>query len=142
MLVAVRAAPSIPGQGGQAETGQWQDLVIAETGSVVKRSARVASFLDIPETGFSCHLQDSPGIFADQETGCQVFHYCQPDGRADSFFCPNLTLFNQEYFVCDWEYNVDCGQALQFYPLNRELFATLPTQPQTFRTGQTDLLGA
>ena len=42
------------------------------------------------------------GIYADQETGCQVFHICQDGGRMDSFFCPNLTLFNQRFFVCDW----------------------------------------
>ena len=86
--------------------------------STVKRSARIDSFLAIPSTSFSCSTQAVPGIYADTETGCQViitemsgnhlplacqvFHYCQADGRMDSFFCPNLTLFNQQYFVCDW----------------------------------------
>jgi len=65
--------------------------------------------------GVSC---DKSGIYADQSTGCQVFHFCQEDGRMDSFFCPNLTLFNQRFFVCDWSYNVDCGAAHEFYHLN------------------------
>ena len=40
--------------------------------STVKRSARIDSFLAIPSTGFSCSAQAEPGIYADQETGCQV----------------------------------------------------------------------
>jgi len=92
--------------------------------STVKRSARIDSFLAIPSTGFSCSAQAVPGIYADQETGCQVFHYCQDDGRMDSFFCPNLTLFNQQYFVCDWEYNVDCNSAHQYFSLNEALYKT------------------
>ncbi len=27
-----------------------------------------------------------------------------------SFLCPNGTLFNQVYFICDWWFNVDCSQ--------------------------------
>jgi len=69
---------------------------------------------------FSC---PGPGIFADQESGCQVFHYCQHDGRMDSFFCPNHTLFNQRFFVCDWFYNVDCSVSDQFYHLNDQLYS-------------------
>merc|ERR1719412_1353142 len=114
--------------------------------SVVKRSPRnINSFEEIPATTFSCAAQESPGIFADQETGCQVFHYCQPGGRVDSFFCPNLTLFNQQYFVCDWEYNVDCSLASKYFPLNHQLFeSTPPLQiiPDIAATTQTDLLGA
>ena len=26
-----------------------------------------------------------------------------------SFLCPNGTLFQQEYLVCDWWFNVDCS---------------------------------
>ena len=28
-----------------------------------------------------------------------------------SFLCPNGTIFNQEYFICDWWFNVDCAEA-------------------------------
>ena len=46
--------------------------------------------------------EDGDGGGHDDHDLPQVFHYCQPGGRVDSFFCPNLTLFNQQYFVCDW----------------------------------------
>ena len=26
-----------------------------------------------------------------------------------SFLCPNGTLFEQQYFICDWWFNVDCS---------------------------------
>lgn len=45
----------------------------------------------------------------------QVFHICQTGGQMDSFLCPNGTIFNQRYLVCDWYYNVDCSQAEGFW---------------------------
>jgi len=30
---------------------------------------------------------------------------------AYTFLCPNGTIFNQDYFICDWWFNVDCQQA-------------------------------
>ncbi|XP_071520480.1 uncharacterized protein [Panulirus ornatus] len=76
----------------------------------------------IPFTGFSCEGR-LPGYYADtsREAGCQVFHICQLGGRMDSFLCPNGTVFNQQYFVCDWWYNFDCSTAEGFYELNAEL---------------------
>ena len=47
---------------------------------------------------------------------------CQPNGVADSFLCPNGTMFNQQYFVCDWWYNVDCGAQPSFYGLNEFIY--------------------
>ena len=35
-----------------------------------------------------------------------------------SFLCPNGTLFDQRYFVCDYWFNVDCSQAESLYYLN------------------------
>lgn len=32
--------------------------------------------------------------------------------------CPNETAFNQEYRVCDWEYNVNCQDSVKWYHLN------------------------
>jgi len=83
----------------------------------------ITSFLDIPRTTFTCDKQPVPGIYADTDTGCQVFHFCQDGGRNSSFFCPNLTLFNQQYFVCDWSYNVDCASAPLYYSLNTALYS-------------------
>ncbi|XP_071522299.1 uncharacterized protein [Panulirus ornatus] len=77
----------------------------------------------VPDTGFSCEDQQFPGYYADtaDEAGCQVFHICQLDGRLDSFLCPNGTVFNQQYFVCDWWYNVDCSASEQYFDLNSEI---------------------
>ena len=33
------------------------------------------------------------------------------------------TLFNQQYFICDWWFNVDCSQAEDFYSLNEDVAA-------------------
>ena len=33
------------------------------------------------------------------------------------------TIFNQQYFICDWWFNVDCSQAEDFYSLNEEVAA-------------------
>ena len=32
------------------------------------------------------------------------------------------TIFNQQYFVCDWWYNLDCAQQQEFYSLNQFLY--------------------
>jgi hypothetical protein len=34
---------------------------------------------------------------------------CQPNGESTAFLCPNGTMFNQQYFVCDWWYNLGMG---------------------------------
>ena len=103
MLVAVRAAPTVPGQGGQAEVKTEQKTAavtkLPSPDSTVARLGHRGDWLcgeakcqgrlfpghpgdrvQLPPTGEShlsgrphpSGLQDSPGIFADQETGCQV----------------------------------------------------------------------
>ncbi|CAL4115354.1 unnamed protein product, partial [Meganyctiphanes norvegica] len=77
----------------------------------------------VPDTGFLCEDQEFPGYFADiaDEAGCQVFHICQENFRLDSFLCPNGTIFNQQYFVCDWWFNVDCAASEDFFGLNADI---------------------
>jgi len=77
----------------------------------------------VPDTGFLCEDQEFPGYYADiaDEAGCQVFHICQEDFRLDSFLCPNGTIFNQQYFVCDWWFNVDCAASEDFFGLNADI---------------------
>ncbi len=52
---------------------------------------------------------------------------CVPDGLGglgpQSFLCPNGTIFNQEYFICDWWFNFDCSQAQGLYSRNDEVAA-------------------
>ena len=66
-----------------------------------------------PETSFACDGYIE-GYYADPEAECQAFHICANFGDANlvkySFLCPNGTLFNQQYFICDWWFNVDCSQ--------------------------------
>ena len=51
----------------------------------------------------------------------QVFYICQEGGKSDAFLCPNGTIFNQEFLVCDWWYNFECGNAISFYGVNAEI---------------------
>ena len=80
------------------------------------------------------------GKYADTETLCQVFHICIIAGpgstklRPASFLCPNGTLFNQEYFICDWWFNVDCTIAEEFYGLNDDVYAASEEANQVFFT--------
>jgi len=76
------------------------------------------------ETSFICD-DKIPGYYADLEGECQQYHICASDGKSGqikySFLCPNGTLFNQQYFICDWWFNVDCAAAEDFYFLNAEI---------------------
>ncbi|KAK7024359.1 hypothetical protein SK128_016370 [Halocaridina rubra] len=77
----------------------------------------------VPDTGFNCDDQAVAGYYADTdpEAGCQVFHICQDRAlrrQKDSFLCPNGTIFNQQYLVCDWWFNFDCETAEDFYSVN------------------------
>ena len=84
-------------------------------------------YSEVPDTSFTCDGQVEGGYYADPEAECQAFHIC--GGGLDgslikySFLCPNGSLFNQEYFVCDWWFNVDCSLAEDFYSLNDEIAA-------------------
>jgi len=84
-------------------------------------------YAEVPDTSFLCDGQAEGGYYADVEAECQVFHICGSDGNGGltkySFLCPNGTLFNQQYFVCDWWFNVDCSLAEQFYALNDQIAA-------------------
>merc|ERR1712001_212361 len=82
-------------------------------------------YAEVPESGFSCEGQVDGGYYADPEAECQAFHICTADGAGGlakySFLCPNGTLFNQNYFICDWWFNFDCATAEDLYSLNDEI---------------------
>ena len=84
-------------------------------------------FAEVPETSFLCDGQVEGGYYADPEAECQVFHICGNDGNGGltkySFLCPNGTIFQQQYFVCDWWFNVDCSLAEDLYSLNDQYAA-------------------
>lgn len=78
-------------------------------------------YSSIEETSFSCSDKVFGGYYADPEQECQSYHVCLRDGInledlfPVSFLCPNGTVFNQEIFVCDWWFNVDCSAAVSLY---------------------------
>merc|ERR1719221_900227 len=84
-------------------------------------------YAEVPETAFGCEGQVYGGYYADPEAECQAFHICTADGAGGlakySFLCPNGTLFNQNYFICDWWFNFDCATAEDLYSLNNEIAA-------------------
>ena len=79
-------------------------------------------YAEVPDTSFLCDGLVEGGYYADPEAECQAFHICGSDGNGGltkySFLCPNGTIFQQQYFVCDWWFNVDCQLAESFYYLN------------------------
>ena len=82
-------------------------------------------FSEVPETSFLCDGQVDGGYYADPESECQAFHICANNGQGGltkySFLCPNGTLFQQQYFVCDWWFNVDCSLAESLWGRNLEV---------------------
>jgi len=84
-------------------------------------------FAEVPDTAFECDGLVEGGYYADVEAECQVFHICGNDGNGGltkySFLCPNGTIFQQQYFVCDWWFNVDCSLAEDLYTLNDQYAA-------------------
>ena len=67
------------------------------------------------------------GYYSDPALQCQAFHVCvrisQTELSKYSFLCPNGSLFDQQYFICDFWFNVDCSQAETLYSLNDVLAA-------------------
>ncbi|XP_064107997.1 mucin-19-like [Macrobrachium nipponense] len=106
------------------------DMIVGEAGS------NYPTYAEVPNTSFSCEQQGFPGYYADQDTQCQVFHICVTQGRRlekFSFLCPNGTIFNQQYLVCVWWYDFDCGQASSLYSINADIFGDTPsTLPSNF----------
>lgn len=72
----------------------------------------------VPYTNFYCDEQPYPGFYADPETRCQTWHYCDIDGRQTTFLCPNGTQFSQAVFVCDWWFNVRCDLSTRWVSIN------------------------
>ena len=75
----------------------------------------------VQESSFSCSGLVYGGYYADPEQDCQAYHVCLSDPLDQdtlypvSFLCPNGTIFNQQIFVCDWWFNVDCEQSADLY---------------------------
>ncbi|XP_018324402.1 uncharacterized protein LOC108736459 [Agrilus planipennis] len=68
------------------------------------------------------------GFYADQEYNCNVFHMCDEKGTRIPHACASGTSFNQEYRICDWDYNFNCSEAHKWYYLNSLTYATEENQ--------------
>jgi len=117
----VGVASDVGGVGGAGGSGSLEETIPGVPGD------DYPIFSDVPETSFLCDGQVDGGYYADPEAECQAFHICANDGSGGltkySFLCPNGTMFQQQYFVCDWWFNVDCSLAEQFFSLNEEVAA-------------------
>ncbi|XP_040583548.1 uncharacterized protein [Lepeophtheirus salmonis] len=100
---------------------------------------------EVPETAFGCEGRVEGGLYADSETECQAFHICVASAESAlakySFLCPNGTIFNQDYFVCDWWFNFDCANAEGLYFRNEEVAAEREASSNNGNTGN-DLNGS
>ncbi|KAF4521438.1 hypothetical protein B566_EDAN010595 [Ephemera danica] len=80
------------------------------------------SRVELPPTNFACGDQKHfPGLYADTDLGCMVFHVCAltDDGLIQkSFLCPENTLFDQSVLKCNWWFYVDCTASPQLYDSN------------------------
>ncbi|XP_067634427.1 uncharacterized protein mtg isoform X2 [Eurosta solidaginis] len=80
------------------------------------------SKVDLPPTSFACGKQKHfPGLYADTDLGCMVFHVCAltDDGLVrKSFLCPESTLFDQTILKCNWWFYVDCSASKSVYDSN------------------------
>ncbi|GAB6027978.1 hypothetical protein CHUAL_002204 [Chamberlinius hualienensis] len=82
-----------------------------------------------PFSEFDCVLQKFPGLYADPQYRCQVFHICDyNDRRKFSFICPNGTVLDQRVFVCNWWYSdFNCDDAPLYYHLNEWFYSPYVT---------------
>ncbi|KAK7866522.1 hypothetical protein R5R35_002481 [Gryllus longicercus] len=92
------------------------------------RAKRWEEFPNVTFT-FDCG-ERAVGFYADTEHHCQIFHMCDEDGRRIPYICANDTSFNQQYRVCDWNFNHECSDAPNWYYLNELTYVTDPPRPR------------
>lgn len=100
----ITSDPNAPLADSKSESSESHNLLIG------------APLNSIPKTDFECTDKKGAfvsGLFADQKTGCQVWHLCA-NNRKYSFLCPSGTIFNAKLRICDWRYNVKCENPLPF----------------------------
>jgi len=113
--------------GSASDSGADDNLAMLEKAIPGVPGEDYPIYAEVPESGFLCDGQVDGGYYADPEAECQAFHICTADGAGGlakySFLCPNGTIFNQNYFICDWWFNFDCAEAEGLYSLNDEIAA-------------------
>merc|ERR1712036_155830 len=113
--------------GSASDSGADDNLAMLEKAIPGVPGEDYPIYAEVPESGFLCDGQVDGGYYADPEAECLAFHICTADGAGGlakySFLCPNGTIFNQNYFICDWWFNFDCAQAEDLYSLNDDIAA-------------------
>jgi hypothetical protein len=106
-------ASNLDAREGEEESENGLDMLMKSVPGIPGEDYPI--YAEAPETEFSCDTGVNGGYYADPDAECQVFHICTQDGNGGlakySFLCPNGTIFNQNYFICDWWFNVDCSEA-------------------------------
>lgn len=108
--------------GARGDSGDSNVAALGFSGVVQRHDGYVKGETPtIPQTSFSCSAQPyNPGLYADVETQCQVYHVCFED-RQESFLCGPGTNFNQRILACDFWYNFDCQDSPNFYSVNADI---------------------
>ncbi|KAG9511040.1 Organic cation transporter-like protein, partial [Fragariocoptes setiger] len=113
-----------PQQQQQTEIEQQQQTVYGAVDGVP--GVDFPGFTSIPNTKFTCSdKQLEIGLYADEETGCQVYHMCY-SGRRESFLCGIGTVFNQAILACDFWYSVRCAESSRYYSANADFGKSVP----------------
>uniref|UniRef100_T1J0Q9 Chitin-binding type-2 domain-containing protein n=1 Tax=Strigamia maritima TaxID=126957 RepID=T1J0Q9_STRMM len=96
------------------------------------------------KTTFSCEGRIY-GYYADPDNNCQVFHVCVPYQDVEngidqtvqySFFCGNLTVFDQESLVCTYPDDaVPCSEASGIYDKVNRNFGNTDKPPRQRAAG-------
>ncbi|XP_022911739.2 uncharacterized protein [Onthophagus taurus] len=81
----------------------------------------------LPQTKFNCQGRNT-GYYADEELGCEVFHYCQDNAR-HSWICPEGFTFHQVHLICmpPGGDNI-CEKSSQFHFVNEYLYRPINLQ--------------
>jgi hypothetical protein len=56
--------------------------------------------VSLPNVRFDCSARQE-GYYGDPDYKCEVFHYCNNEGKRDTFLCPSNSKFNQKDMTCD-----------------------------------------
>ena len=70
---------------------------------------------------------------------CLCQHRCGDSAEPIlTLLCPNGTLYNQQYFVCDWWFNVDCSVvSIEQYSFEKSFYFTSTSRHRTCTTSTT-----
>ncbi|XP_046918911.2 uncharacterized protein LOC124499095 [Dermatophagoides farinae] len=112
----------------------------AYNGPISRQVEVFVNVYDHPKTGFSCQGKNPGQYYADPATKCAVYYVCIPNPTgtmsAQSFACPNGTIFSQATRVCRPHEEVFCPLAARYYDSidgsidNRGEHVDLPTLPE------------